>query len=52
MKMNNRCCPSNDDKCTKNLVIMGPTGPRGPAGPMGFVGPTGPRGATGPTAHT
>lgn len=50
--MNNRCCPSNDDKCTKNLVIMGPTGPRGPAGPMGFVGPTGPRGATGPTGPT
>lgn len=33
--MNNRCCPSNDDKCTKNLVIMGPTGPRGATGPTG-----------------
>lgn len=33
-----------DQRCKKNMVIVGPTGPTGATGPSG--GPTGPTGAT------
>ena len=36
-----------DQRCKRNMVIVGPTGPTGPTGPAG--GPTGATGATGPT---
>ena len=42
-----------DQRCKKNMVIVGPTGPTGATGPSGGpTGPTGPTGATGPTGPT
>lgn len=48
----NICCCN---KCSSNIIYVGPTGPTGPTGPQGIqgvTGPTGPQGIQGVTGPT